>query len=111
MITPPSVALSSPAMIDRSVDLPQPECPRMQTNSPSLIRALTSRTATYGPDGVWNTFVNPVISSGTDMLTISPMGELGKKLDYFEANADGGRIVQQLGLASRPRQANVDRRT
>ena len=36
-------------MIDSTVDLPQPECPRMQTNSPGSTCALTSLTATNGP--------------------------------------------------------------
>src|SRR5437867_13364383 len=62
--TPPYVAFWSPAMIDSTVDLPQPECPRMQTNSPGLVMKLTFCTAVYGPDGVGNIFVIPVASSG-----------------------------------------------
>ena len=51
-------------MIDRIVDLPQPEWPRMQTNSPSWIAALTFSTATTGPSGVSNVLLKPVSSSG-----------------------------------------------
>src|SRR6266853_774925 len=40
----------------------------MQTNSPASISALTSLTATNGPEGVSNTFVSPVISSGLFIL-------------------------------------------
>jgi hypothetical protein len=39
-------------MIDSTVDLPQPEWPRMQTNSLSRIIALTFSTATNVPSGV-----------------------------------------------------------
>ena len=49
--TPPSVARCRPAMIDSTVDFPQPEWPRMHTNSPSWIMALTFSTATSGPVG------------------------------------------------------------
>jgi hypothetical protein len=62
--TPPSVARASPAIIDKTVDLPQPEWPRMATNSPVSILAFTSFTAMYGPAGVGNTFVSDVSSSG-----------------------------------------------
>ena len=52
-------------MIDSTVDLPQPEWPRMATNSPASICALTSLTAMNGPVGVAKTLVRPVSSSGT----------------------------------------------
>src|SRR5215470_11126583 len=64
MTTPPSVAFWSPAMMDNTVDLPHPECPRMQTNSRSRIRAFTFFTATYWPEGVSNTLLSPVSSRG-----------------------------------------------
>ena len=38
MTTPPKVARSRPATIDSTVDLPQPEWPRMATNSPASNR-------------------------------------------------------------------------
>jgi hypothetical protein len=51
-------------MIDSSVDLPQPEWPRMQTNSPSKMRALTSSMAVNGPVGVGKTLLMDESSRG-----------------------------------------------
>src|SRR5262245_20784794 len=44
-LTSPAVGLSRPAMILSSVDLPQPEAPIRQTNSPFSICRLASRRA------------------------------------------------------------------
>ncbi len=47
--TPPRVAADSPAAIERTVDLPQPECPMRQTNSPlAMVRSKSSTTG-----GAW----------------------------------------------------------
>jgi len=43
--TVPAVTSSRPAIIRRSVDLPQPDGPTRTTNSPSAISMLTSSTA------------------------------------------------------------------
>lgn len=51
-IMPPSVAWYKPATIFNTVDLPQPECPIMETNSPLAIFRLTLSSARYGPFGV-----------------------------------------------------------
>ncbi len=50
--TEPSLIEVSPATIDSTVDLPQPECPRIETNSPSSMRRSKPRTITCGPAGV-----------------------------------------------------------
>src|SRR3981189_1335832 len=45
MRTMPAVGSSRPAMICSTVDLPQPDGPTSETNSPSLTSKLTSRRA------------------------------------------------------------------
>src|SRR5215471_6567964 len=55
-------------MMDNTVDFPHPECPRMQTNSRSRIRAFTFFTATYWPEGVSNILLSPVSSRGGIMF-------------------------------------------
>jgi hypothetical protein len=47
----PAVIGSSPASIMSSVDLPQPDGPRMETNSPSAMSSDTPATASTGPAG------------------------------------------------------------
>ena len=47
----PAVSGSSPASIISRVDLPQPDGPRMETNSPSATSKLTPATASTGPAG------------------------------------------------------------
>jgi hypothetical protein len=78
MTTPPYVGAPSPATIDSTVDLPQPEWPRMQTNSLCRMTALTSFTATNGPDGVSKIFVRPAISSGAIMRPASSRRASGR---------------------------------
>ena len=51
MVMLPAVMASSPASIISSVDLPQPEGPRMDTNSPSAMSTETPATASIGPAG------------------------------------------------------------
>src|SRR5689334_8520884 len=46
---PPALALSSPAMMLSSVDLPQPECPTIVTNSPFSMRKCTSLKTQRSP--------------------------------------------------------------
>src|SRR6185312_9778292 len=46
--TVPDEGRSSPAAMLSSVDLPQPVGPTTETNSPSPIASVTSRTAVYG---------------------------------------------------------------
>ena len=45
----PAVASSSPAMVRRSVDLPQPEGPTKTANSPSSILRSIGRSTWTGP--------------------------------------------------------------
>jgi hypothetical protein len=47
--TVPAVTVSSPAIIRRSVDLPQPEGPTSTTNSPAPTDSETSSTARTAP--------------------------------------------------------------
>ena len=49
---PPLDILLSPAAIDRTVDLPQPEWPMSVTNSPFFILRLKPSTTVSGPFGV-----------------------------------------------------------
>src|SRR5438128_2519321 len=72
MTTPQNVACCRPAIMDSTVDLPHPECPRIQTNSLSRILAFTFLTATQEPEGLSNTFVSPVISRVTIILVPRP---------------------------------------
>ena len=59
---PPLVFSLSPATIDSTVDFPQPEWPIRQTNSPSPIFRVKSRTITASPVGVLYVFVTFQIS-------------------------------------------------
>src|SRR5512142_2803213 len=49
MSTSPRVGSSSPAIIRRSVDFPEPDGPRKTRNSPSRVARLTSLTAPSSP--------------------------------------------------------------
>src|SRR5258706_7986486 len=61
--TTPELAVSRPASTLRMVDLPQPEWPMMQTNSPRSMPKLTpSKTATALPPGAGETFFRSWIS-------------------------------------------------
>ncbi len=52
MITRPVSALTRPATIPSSVDLPQPEGPMIVQNSPSLTASETSASASTAPEAV-----------------------------------------------------------
>src|SRR3954447_1972021 len=56
-IIAPSVSGFRPATIDNTVDLPHPEWPIRQTNSPFLIERSKSFTITAGPFAPGYTFV------------------------------------------------------
>ena len=59
--TEPRVGASRPATRLSSVDLPQPDAPRMHTNSPwRTVSEMSSRAVTL-PDPAANTFVTPSI--------------------------------------------------
>src|SRR5829696_2209371 len=60
--TSPSVASSSPAMVRRSVVLPQPEGPSSTRYSPSPVSMSTPSTATTSP---WNVFLSPRSSTAS----------------------------------------------
>src|SRR5713101_2244165 len=81
----PSVASSSPATMLRSVDLPQPECPISETNSPERMSRLISSSAQNGPFFVSNT-----------MRTLSICRYLPVMSSSFVAEAAGGEDHQLL---------------
>src|SRR5690348_14253416 len=56
----PSVISSRPAIIRKSVDLPQPEGPTSTMNSPSSTARLTSSTATTPPENALVTFSSSI---------------------------------------------------
>src|SRR5262249_40263116 len=70
----PSAGVRSPAMTFSIVDLPQPEGPTMETNSPSFTVRLTRSRARVAP----NAMLSPETETlgGTDPLLIPQMLEL-----------------------------------
>ena len=50
-VNTPPLSRSSPASADSSVDLPQPDGPTMEQNSPSTTSNDTSRRASTSPSG------------------------------------------------------------
>src|SRR4029079_7850109 len=66
--TSPSVGVSSPAMMLRSVDFPQPDGPITATNSAVAIEKSTPRSARTGAPSDSNVLRNPCVS------TTSPLG-------------------------------------
>jgi hypothetical protein len=52
MTTPPVLGAVSPITMESTVDLPQPEWPTIETNSPSRTWSVKSRTISAGPAGV-----------------------------------------------------------
>ena len=91
-------------MIDKTVDLPQPEWPNSATNSPARIRVSKFFTTVIGPEGVSNTLVSDVISRGRAFMSgglhgHQPMSKLlasgGEELCQLIANRDGLGIVKQ----------------
>src|SRR5262245_35255063 len=61
-LTSPEVGVSKPAMILSRVDLPQPEAPIRQTNSPFSISRLASRRASTFSSPIRKVFETPLIS-------------------------------------------------
>src|ERR1041385_2959771 len=58
----PRVAVSKPATMRSKVDLPQPEAPIRQTNSPLLMRRLASRSASMRSPLNSNCLLKPLSS-------------------------------------------------
>src|SRR4051794_38402876 len=61
--TSPSVGVSSPATMFRSVDLPQPDGPITATNSAGVIEKSTPRSARTGAPSDSNVLRNPCVST------------------------------------------------
>src|SRR5690625_4300217 len=74
MVTLPPESGVSPARMRRNVDLPQPEGPTMQTNSPSATSRLQSPIATPVPRAVSNVLLTfrALILGGVATLPYSP---------------------------------------
>src|SRR5918999_1865209 len=111
--TSPSVASSSPAMVRRSVVLPQPEGPSSTRYSPSAVAMSTPSTATTSP---WKVFLSPRSStasagagpswgfsdglgSATDQTLLAPLREDRLHLRL----RPGDRLLRRLLPARRAR--------
>src|SRR5712691_269504 len=86
----PSVGLSSPATTLSSVDLPQPECPISETNSPERMSRLISSSAQNGPFLVSNTMRTLSICRYPSLMLSSLVAEAagGEDHQLFEREAD-----------------------
>src|ERR671923_2340151 len=73
----PPLCVSRPAMIRRSVVLPQPEGPRKQTSSPGSTDRLTSRSATKPPKCLEtpSTLSAALLWLGFGVIALVPFGE------------------------------------
>src|SRR5712692_2533516 len=86
----PPVGLSSPVMMLSSVDLPQPECPISETNSPERMSRLISSSAQNGPFLVWNTLRTLSICKYLSVIPCSLVAEAAGNEDHqlLEREAD-----------------------
>src|SRR6266705_4639012 len=86
----PSVASRSPATMLSSVDLPQPECPISETNSPARMSRLISSSAQNGPFFVSNTLRTLSICKYLSVIPCSLVAEAAGSEDHqlFEREAD-----------------------
>src|SRR3990172_3789465 len=69
----PSVGLSNPPNINRSVVLPDPDGPMMRTTSPGAMARETSRTATTSASPLPNLFVTWSICNPSPLM-VTPCG-------------------------------------
>src|SRR5438874_11641554 len=95
----PAVGLSSNPTIDNRVDLPHPDGPEIETNSPRWIwRSIPSR-ACVSTSSVKKTFVSPCIS-----MTASFIGNLVNSASRDRRHPTPTyrieRLVRQIGRAS-----------
>ena len=81
MLIVPPVASSRPAIMRRSVDLPQPEGPTRTRNSPLWISSETSSTATTPPPKTLLTRSSTI--PATSMQSIPGHGEKRNGIDQF----------------------------
>src|SRR5882762_1783874 len=86
----PSVASSSPATMLSNVDLPQPECPISETNSPAWMSRLISSSAQNGPFLVSNTMRTLSICRYRSLMSSSLVAEAAGEQDHalLEREAD-----------------------
>src|SRR6266446_8125716 len=86
----PPVGLRSPATMLSSVDLPQPECPISETNSPARMSRLISSSAQNGPFFVSNTLHTLSICKYLSVIPCSLVAEAAGSEDHqlFEREAD-----------------------
>src|SRR6266545_17194 len=86
----PPVGSTSPATILSSVDLPQPECPISETNSPARISRLISSSAQNGPFRVWNSLRTLSICRYLPLMPSSLVAEAagGEDHQLLEREAD-----------------------
>src|SRR5712691_5976866 len=86
----PPVGLSSPATMLSSVDLPQPECPISDTNSPARMSRLISSRAQNGPFLVSNTMCTSSICRYRSVISSSLVAEAAGEQDHalLEREAD-----------------------
>src|SRR5438105_2664839 len=97
VIEPPEVS-SSPAIIRRSVDLPQPDGPTRTRNSPLSISRETASTATTSPPKTFVTRSSTISATAADLYRTGP--DFAMALTTFRERGyssvrDGGRSTTE----------------
>src|SRR5216684_261060 len=90
----PEVGSSSPAIIRRSVVLPEPEGPRRTKNSPSRLSRLTLTTAPSCP--LRKTLVNPLVSTIAIRLSAASLPLVEDPPDLLLGGARGFRRAHHV---------------
>src|SRR5215216_2859668 len=98
----PSVTSSRPAIMRRSVVLPQPDGPTSTRNSPSAISRLTSSTATTPPANSFVTRSMPIAAIARRIVQAIPLpiqGEIGfdhfAKVAYTPVSVDLDELITE----------------
>src|SRR5207253_471294 len=100
----PRVAVSKPATIRSSVDLPQPDAPIRQTNSPLLTRRWASRSASMRSPLNSNCLVSPLSSR----MGFAASGIVGAPAQQTAAEHHDKTIGNESGDADHDHPGNYD---
>src|SRR5688500_5636387 len=91
----PALAVSRPAIVRSSVDLPQPEGPTSTISSPSRMARLTSSTATTGP---YRLLTRSRVTSAIWIAAIIPPQGAGVRFSgHFGARLRQSQVQRQVG--------------
>src|SRR5262245_53645357 len=96
----PRVACSKPAMMRRSVDLPQPDAPMRQMNSPLRTERLTSRSASMRWPWSSNCLWTPLISmmgEGSGMVRAPAQQPAAEERDQAVGDESGDADHRHAG--------------